>query len=159
MRTALQLTAPYGMVFQQVQSITNPAQIDLYLVHDSSDTAVVVAWLDKTKERYLAQQEQHRVAMQQAAQQSPATPVTGAGIAGNIALAERLAIESREANEKLFGGPDAPPAAPAPRPPVHNEPAPAVVATAVHDWGGLYKLGLRCKKCGVEATGFEPACE
>ena len=170
MRIALQLTAPYGMVFQQVQSMVNPAQIDLYLIHDSSDIPSVIAWLDKTKETYIAQQEQQRLALE-AAQQPQHGQSVSVGIPGNMALAERLALESKAANEKLFGGPDAPPPQPAPRPPVHNErpmPAPAVqpplpvrmkqVPKAVHDWGGPYKLGNTCRKCGEKATGFEPAC-
>lgn len=166
MRTSLMLTAPYGMVFQQVQSPVNPAQIDLYLMHDSSDRAAVVAWLDKLKATYIEQQQQQIQALEAAQQSQPVGPVTGAGIPGNMALAEKLAQQSKEANEKLFGGPDAPPAVPVPRPPVHNErpePVPAPVATAIkadgiHDWGGPYKLGNECRKCGQKATGFEPAC-
>lgn len=49
---------------------------------------------------------------------------------------------------------------------VHNEPAaagapdPAITVTpAAHDWGGPYRLGKPCVKCGVLASGFEAACK
>lgn len=41
--------------------------------------------------------------------------------------------------------------------PVHNELGPS--APKMHDWGGVYKLGKPCLKCGVLASGFEPACK
>lgn len=132
MRTALLLNAPYGMVFQQVQSILNPAQIDLYLVHDTEDTAVVIAWLEKVKESYIDEQTRQRTAL------------AAANIA-SMALAEQLAQQSKIEMEKTYGGPDAPP----PKP---------VVQFGTHDWQGAYKLGAICAKCEMKATGFEPAC-
>lgn len=89
MLTQLVLESPPGMTFQQVRAISNPMLISLWLMHDSSQSHLVLEWLDKVREGYIAQLEALRKA-----QEATAATV-------DMALAERLAQESKAAAEGL----------------------------------------------------------
>lgn len=130
MLTQLVLEAPPGMTFQQVRAISNPMLINLWLMHDSSQSHVVLEWLTKLRDDYIAQLE-----LLQKAHQEALSKV-------DMAQAERLAAQSKAAAEGL----DTKPAV------VHNE------QLVGHDWAGPYRIGVECKRCKVKATGFEPSC-
>lgn len=129
MLTQLVLESPPGMTFQQVRAISNPMLISLWLMHDSSQSHLVLEWLDKVRDGYIAQLEAIQKAQQDAAKNV------------DMAAAERLAQESKAAAEGF-----------------HPTTTTVSTSTLGHDWNGPYRIGVDCKRCKVKATGFEPGC-
>jgi hypothetical protein len=129
MQTALRLVAPYGTAFQTTMSPMPGAPMEVWLMHDTSTGGAVIEWLRNTIMEYEGQLQQLARA-QVMAQQSAAQAVHN----------EQLASVGTEPGQRL--------------------PDPAIgVQPKAHNWGGAYKLGNPCLKCGVLASGFEVACK
>ena len=133
MQTALRLVAPYGTAFQTTMSPMPGAPMEVWLMHDTSKGGDVIEWLRNVIMEYEAQLQQLAKA-QVMAQQSAAQ--------AQAVHNEQVATVGVQPSQRL--------------------PDPAIgvtAAPAAHDWGGPYRLGKPCVKCGVLASGFEAACK
>lgn len=137
MQTALKLVAPYGTAFQTTMSPMPGAPMEVWLMHDTTKGGEVIEWLRTLLNEYenqLQQLARAQVMAQQSAAQAQAVhnePVATVGAQPGQRLAD----------------------------PAIGVTAAVPPAPAAHDWGGMYKLGKTCARCGVSATGFEPACK
>jgi hypothetical protein len=132
MQTALKLVAPYGTAFQTTMSPMPGAPMEVWLMHDTSKGGDVIEWLRTLLNQYEDQLQQ---------------------LARAQVLAQQSAAQAQVVHNEQAAPVSIPPAPAAPAP---AAPAPA---PAAHDWGGMYKLGKACARCGVTATGFEGACK
>jgi len=135
MQTALKLVAPYGTAFQTTMSPMPGAPMEVWLMHDTSKGGEVIEWLRTLLNQYEDQLQQ-------------------------LARAQVLAQQSAAQAQVVHNEQPAPVSIPAPvSVPVPAAPVTPAPAPAAHDWGGVYKLGKPCAKCGTPATGFEGACK
>jgi|WetSurMetagenome_2_1015567.scaffolds.fasta_scaffold90239_4 hypothetical protein len=135
MQTALKLVAPYGTAFQTTMSPMPGAPMEVWLMHDTSKGGEVIEWLRTLLNQYEDQLQQ-------------------------LARAQVLAQQSAAQAQVVHNEQPAPVSIPAPvSVPVPAAPVAPAPAPAAHDWGGVYKLGKACAKCGTPATGFEGACK
>jgi hypothetical protein len=138
MQTALRLVAPYGTAFQTTMSPMPGAPMEVWLMHDTTKAGDVIEWLRNTIMEYenqLQQLAKAQVMAQQSAAQAQVVHNEQPATVG-MAPAQRL-----------------------PDPAIGIAPPAPPTARRAHDWGGSYKLGKPCVKCGVTATGFEQACK
>lgn len=141
MQTALRLVAPYGTAFQTTMSPMPGAPMEVWLMHDTSKGGDVIEWLRNTIMEYESQLQQLARAQVMAQQSAAAAEAVHNEQPATVGTAPAQRLPDPTIGVTAAGN-----APSAPKQPI------------AHDWGGNYKLGNKCRKCGIAASGFEVSC-